>query len=837
MSDEWHLTRTNVTAWKTEQLVALADTITKGNGTFDYQISRMTQQFADIGPAWTGRAHNAAYDRVTEDRRQAMKVKYETDDLTTVLTQAADRLFWERDNLLWKVADVEAPLSLGISLPATVEDNWQISLRWTGNETQEQRNDAEEKAKGHQDLINAAWNELRNAAHEVDRLIRAAAQQIRDAGSHFGDGVDAPAIPGTADTQKEPTAGDGIEDGKAIADGTATDAEIQRITDHLAQAGLTPEQLEAMGRGEEITVPQSTLSYLRSFYENAGKDGLLTLSTSLQANGSPEALGLQRSIAAGMMTVSNEQIVSKNAMGEIQGRGSWDYVPEEIKELVSTRPYSGIGGGDTNSLGLPEGYDGPGATIAYNKDMSAFASLLNSADQGYQPGDKFSVELSRQAAYQAWLADDPGSGVGYVAGGMPDQLGDEAIQNLLGAGTRNHDANYALITGNGSPELLGEGYHRDQLMVPLIQHDWDDDGAALGDMFNWIDDNAHVAPGQTPSIANIHAGEAAFGVSQLLSTDRSGFDGDPLYANWLDMPGHEKQSLGQVNPELVKAMAEGLSPYTGKLVDMPDYISGTKGFGDLGGPAEAVRVMTILSGDPTASAIINGAALNESQRLDQQFAAQEIFGEGNPRSIYYGNRLHWLVGEALDTEFDDRHDDAQTTADDRKARFNTAYTAAQIMVGGFGPTQAGVAAVAELARNPIVDAIGFDPETVSPYAPMTFDGGTYDHAQFGTEEYRKYVMLQQLTNQGIINFDSLPMEFKNEDGTRFKPYFELEANDDYNSQLDLDNALNDIDDRLVGAGVDRERLEAYLERYDSETVRLNQVMDSPGTIENSWPHI
>ncbi|WP_028477727.1 WXG100 family type VII secretion target [Nocardia sp. CNY236] len=835
MSDEWDLTRTNVTAWKTEQLVGLADTITKGNGTFDYQIGRMTQQFADIGPSWSGRAHDAAYDRVTEDRRQALKVKYETDDLAAVLTQAADRLFWERDNLLKKVAEVEAPRSLGIDVPVTVENNWQISLRWTGDETQEQRNNAEENAKGHQNLINTAWNALRNAAHEVDRLIRAAAQQIRDAGSYFGDGVDAPAIPGTADSQKEPTARDGIEDGQAIADGTATDDEIQRITDHLAQAGLTPEQLEAMGRGEEVTVPQSTLSYLRTFYENAGKDGLLTLSTSLQANGSPEALGLQRSIAAGMMTVSNEQIVSKNAMGDVQGRGSWDHLPAEIKELVGTRPYSSTGGGDANSPDMPEGYIGPGATVGYNNDMSAFASLLNSADQGYQPGDKFAVELSRQAAYLAWL-NDPSSGTAYEAGGMPDRIGDEAVQNLLGAGTRNHDAKWALITGNGSPELLGEGYHRDQIMVPLLRHDWDDDGEALEGMFNWIDDNAHVAPGQTPSIANIHAGEAAFGVSQLLSTTQSGFDGNPLHANWLDMPGHENQSLGQVNPELVKAMAEGLSPYTGKLVEMPDYISGTEGFGDLGGPIEAVRVMTVLNGDATASAIINGAALSESQRLDQQFAAQEILGEGNRRSIYYGNRLHWLVGEALNTEFDERHDDAQTTADDRKARFNTAYTAAQIAVGGFGPAQAGVAAIAELTRSSVNDAIGFDPETVSPYAPMTFDGGTYDHAKFGTEEYRKYVMLQHLTNQGIIDFDSLPAELKNEGGTRFKPYFELGA-DNHGSRFDVSVALEGIEDRLVGAGVDERRLNDYLASYDSETIRLNQVINSPGTIGNSWPHL
>ncbi|NNH72332.1 hypothetical protein HLB23_21135 [Nocardia uniformis] len=195
----WNLTRAHVTAWRTSQLASLATTLTTGNSTFSHQVDRLPKHLADVGTAWVGRAHDAAYDRVIEDHRQARKIWEETNDLVTVLGEAADRLYWERDNLLRKVADAEAPDAAGAGTAMKVEDNWSITFTIADTVPADQHADLRRAAQDHQNLIAKALTELRNAAHQVDRLIREAAWQIRWAGNHFGDGIDAPTINGTAD--------------------------------------------------------------------------------------------------------------------------------------------------------------------------------------------------------------------------------------------------------------------------------------------------------------------------------------------------------------------------------------------------------------------------------------------------------------------------------------------------------------------------------------------------------------------------------------------------------------------------------------------------------------
>lgn len=199
----WVLTRANVDNWKPGALSQLAETITPENAKCANEIRRLPGHVAGVFGAWSGAAYNAASDRVDEDHRQALKINEEVTDLENVLRQAGARLGDERTVLLGKVADAEhAPPIKGETY--RVDDNWTLRVTFAADTPEDKRAEITRQAEGHQGLIDQAFNELRDAAREANRLILAAAQQILDAGNAVGEALDRPVIVGTEDPGKDP---------------------------------------------------------------------------------------------------------------------------------------------------------------------------------------------------------------------------------------------------------------------------------------------------------------------------------------------------------------------------------------------------------------------------------------------------------------------------------------------------------------------------------------------------------------------------------------------------------------------------------------------------------
>ncbi|WP_282780144.1 hypothetical protein [Nocardia sp. CC201C] len=175
----------------------MAGVVASGNATYNYQVDRMPRHFADIDGAWSGKAYLAAYDRVGEDHWQARKIENEVADLVAILHQAAGRLFDERDVLLGKVADAEDPHAAVAGEVIRVSDRWEVDVTYPPSTTATDRRAIDERVAGQQGLVNAAFYGLHDAVTQFDQAIRGAAQQVRDAGSNFGDAIDAPVAPGT----------------------------------------------------------------------------------------------------------------------------------------------------------------------------------------------------------------------------------------------------------------------------------------------------------------------------------------------------------------------------------------------------------------------------------------------------------------------------------------------------------------------------------------------------------------------------------------------------------------------------------------------------------------
>ncbi|MBF6333308.1 hypothetical protein [Nocardia transvalensis] len=155
---------------------------------------------------------------------------------------------------------------------------------------------------------------------------------------------------------------------------------------------------------------------------------------------------MQRNLSDGSMVLSNDHAVTRNSSGQIQDRGGCNKLHPEIRELVGTSPGSLIAGTDANTHDLPDDYRCKDGKLTYNRDISRFADLVSSADKGYSPGEKFGVELSRQAAHEAFLSDCIGAGGRAEIINRPS---DETTQHLLDAGARSKEADQALNTGHG----------------------------------------------------------------------------------------------------------------------------------------------------------------------------------------------------------------------------------------------------------------------------------------------------------------------------------------------------------------------------------------------------
>ncbi|MCM6775102.1 hypothetical protein NDR87_24695 [Nocardia sp. CDC159] len=697
---------------------------------------------------------------------------------------------------------------------------------------------------------------IKSALADLGTAIETATTHIQNAFANSG-GVTSIAVeaPGKLDPTRQLTAEQGRADGETIADGKLSDEEKQRILDHLQQTGLTPEQLTALQAGEAVTVPASTMDYLTNLYDKAGRDGLLTLSSSLKADGSPQSTDLRTALANGMLTLSNENVVSRDAQGKINNRGGFDKLDSEIREIVGTRP--GIAGApDANTRDLPDDYrsdlfgpkiDARSGIKDYTADMDRFADFLSGSDKQYQPGDRFGVELGRQAAHQAWILDHGGYGK-YEGTKLPDtealQHTENSAQSLLGVASRNHDANYALLTGQGSEELFGKGtpgqswhpYDRDSAVGTLLTHEWKDDGAALGRMVEWTATDALSADQGRAE----HAGQAANAIAELMSTTKAG-NGVNMYESLLNMPGQSGHSFAEVNPRAAQSIATALSPYVGDMVGAPASITGTHGFRpDSTGPVEATRVFSILDGDPEASRRINISALAWADQMDRNFAANAALSGAEQVDMgHYSGRIRGLVDAGMNAHVADLNlnetDRAKALTDQRAA----VYGVAQNLIGmsGVAGTPGGIGgpiaqAVSEYYKAPITSVDpSYGGHTPSTTLTDPATGKQYDILQSSTLGNRRYNMLAALIQTGQVDPGLLPNDIQNamltstDEGYKIKPYALATNNTDAAGLLDryVPNLLNSY-------GVSNEGQQNYLNNGD-QAAKVYQRIISDGTMD------
>ncbi|WP_196812256.1 hypothetical protein [Nocardia sp. CNY236] len=593
-----------------------------------------------------------------------------------------------------------------------MSDEWIVTAdyRAAGRITEDVRAAVMVEASARQDAINSAYHSFSHAVTEAADAITEASGEIRGRGDLLGNGIDSARVEVDAGL----TAEQGREDGETIADGKLSDEEIARIAANVAAAGLTETQLAAIERGEEVTIPASTMSYLTELYDKAGRDGLIGVSEQLRNDNTPTSTRLRESLANGLLTVSNEQVVGRDYRAGKDDRGGWNNLSPEVKELIGTRPDLGADSPDANTTRLPDDYrnnawdsrNQAGSYKEYVRDMNRFGDFLNSSGDGYQPGDRLGLELSRQAAHQTALIDsgEYRSAVNPNERNIIDSRAEQAARDLLDVGTRNNTSNWALISGEGGDELFGKGepgqkfnedYDFDTTIAPMLEHEWNDDGQAAAGMFAWISDDATSPDAETAE----RAGHAAREVADYIAGNRD---------HLLNLDGEYTESLGQRNPALLQGMAESLTPYIPDMAAVPDDDTPlTQGFGDDFSKRDqdftnAKNVFAVMDTDKDVAAYWNAQALTSASELQSAWLDSALNGEHGPRRSLAESVgvLEGLVDSGLTIEMDDRSADQMSDAKQSYADKSAAYDAIKgVLTTGIKYTPVIGPAVGDMASN------------------------------------------------------------------------------------------------------------------------------------------
>ncbi|WP_280330283.1 hypothetical protein [Nocardia wallacei] len=753
-------TRGEAEKWDTGRLSAWATEIEVAIGAYETQLGRMVGQFQ--GTPWSGTARDAAYNRLSAEYTEGRKLSEEVRAVAAALRGAASRLADERRIVLGKVTDAENDTES--PLPLQVTDRWEVQTRQAvlrGNITRADLQKVKDRVDHHQGLINAAYYSFAGAISDVSTAVTAAAEQVRTRGDLIGNGIDAAVVP--ADTGKL-----GYEDGKAVRDavhpdGTIDTAKLDEIAGHLPQGMLSEQDLRDLADGKEVsTVPASTQQYYRAFYQGAGKEGLLTLSEHLEGQeqaGNPLAAGRRDALANGLMLVSNERVgTGRNPDGTLQSPGSYQQLPEDLRKVISTR----VGGPDGNSQFYPSSppENELAAQHRFFDDSRRLSDLLGEADPGYEPGTEFSRELTRQAAHLGWASGLGGPGVP----GMPDKSDTESImRDYLEVSGRNHAAMTQLLTGEDVPGCppVEDGYDPKKVIQPLLQFDWEDsNGKQPPQLFDWIGEDAvpHPATDGHPAVTQEQsrlAGHAASGLAAILTSDAGGKQGQlGSFAALMNMPGHDNQSLGQVNPGLTQQLTGAMVPYLDNIAGAP--ANHTPDFHLRDGNIEArdlqaVRLSTLFNTDQVSSGAWNTAMIAKTNEYAAQYAL--LSGQpSNDRNQYAeaAGRLMAYQEQGLRAEAFDRGLDAKEVAEDAAGRKKLYID----LAAGALSTAAGD------KFNPIADiAVDSAGKIISEQVKPEYAGipeAQQKLSQTDLLAQRHYSMLQALSTQDPNFFEKTP---------------------------------------------------------------------------------
>jgi hypothetical protein len=159
--------------------------------------------------------------------------------------------------------------------------------------------------------------------------------------------------------------------------------------------------------------------------------------------------------------------------------------------------------------------------------------------------------------------------------------------------------------------------YNDEFLHNMLTHQWTDGGTAAATMLADIPDTATMTDptDRTQQAVAVRSGETVRVFDQYIANHR-----DEL----LNIPGTDNQSLGQLSPDLTRALAAANAPYIDDM--MTDTLDNTVGFQPLDDIIHTPRIdntrnlFAVLDTDSFAAHTLNTAAYGDINAYQQSFA-------------------------------------------------------------------------------------------------------------------------------------------------------------------------------------------------------------------------
>jgi len=408
----------------------------------------------------------------------------------------------------------------------------------------------------------------------------------------------------SAATGNEPVgaAAQGAADGRSLQDGQPTPEEIKRLTKYT---NLTPEQLAALQRGT-LVLPKDQMDYLNQ------------LSRSLDGKSPPEIEKIMNQLgpnsgrlADALQLVSNPDVkafgvdssLRPSDAGYVPGRGGFDALPSGMRDALTTYPLSWQ---DSKSI--------LGSFPQARQDLSSVANIVSRGNPALQQGtglDRALIKQSETMLNESQLRPEL---VPFSKGQV-----DPVLENMLSAAGRDQLAVHDALAGaNGHTP-------NDEFIGNLMTHQWSDGGAAAGSLLHGIAPVANPSDlaDPTQAIQATRAGETIHAVDQYIGSSSHSKE-------LLDIAGTDNKSLGQLNPELTRAVADANRPYIDDM--MSNNLDHTRGFEALDKPFKDAEMphtrdlFAVVDTDSQAAATLNSQADVVGMQYQSEFGRSVIDG-------------------------------------------------------------------------------------------------------------------------------------------------------------------------------------------------------------------
>ncbi|MGC4960943.1 hypothetical protein ACPXCG_17980 [Gordonia sp. DT218] len=589
---------------------------------------------------WAGESRNSADDRAEAEKKWMTNLADNLEDVATSIEKGCENI---ANHKTFLISIQNAAFDAGYDLVSASDPQWNLK-----------RKEGQEEKEGDAAAMESWRTRLVAQANAAFDAVRSAADSL---GSELGNlstiTPSSLALNGTM----------GARDAGLASDGFSPD-ELRTIGEHLKEAQLTPEQLRALMNGENVAVPPGVVSYLRNLYGGLNPQQALELRYGLDKTDASAGTAFGN----GINTLGNERVGGGGTAGGFNELPSWmrniatERVPTNPKDVASLDPFA-----RSFVLGqLVNGATTPPGTRLGSELIQKTANLAEAERNNPSGGSPY---MSNLALLGPWGVENGLNDL--VDTGHPDSSVfsgryEDTLENLLGAGSLSHEASTAILSGHGGAEAgLEPDYNRDETLKSLFAHDWRDNGKSVGTLTDWIDDYA-------ADQGNSHRA----GLSAEAFRGMYDFTDNPANFTFLmDTNGGHSGSLGDINPELARAMEQATRPYFnilsgGNPLNYGFDQAAAEHLRNFGGPENDIgndrdfqdgvrRLFGVISSDDGARAqLIRDIGLQQSYNAAH---VSDALAGGQGFSADLAARNGWLQSLARDgvmaDMLDDWHDD------------------------------------------------------------------------------------------------------------------------------------------------------------------------------------